>query len=273
MKRKGMNKKIIQEEISDFVKKYPERGATETRWKAPIVGFASADDPLFVRLKEVVRPTHALPRDLLPNGNTVIAYFLPFGEETEEDNSYEEEKPSRSWAIAYIETNRLIKEIGHQLKALFEKHGYTAISTPVTHNYDQKTLVSDWSHRHVSYIAGLGKFGLNRWLITEQGCCGRLGSMVTDLYLAPSPRPRWDFCLHFAGYHCSVCLSKCKPAALTADQFDRDLCNQVLWKNDAYFPDLQGMSDVCGKCGCGVPCSRTNPVRQKQASKVFVHPC
>lgn len=48
-----------------------------TSWKEPLVAIADAGDRLFPRLKEIVRPTHALPEDLLPGARSVIAYFLP----------------------------------------------------------------------------------------------------------------------------------------------------------------------------------------------------
>ena len=51
-----------------------------------------------------------------------------------------------------------------------------------------KNLISDWSHRHVAVIAGLGKFGLNNMLITDNGCCGRVGSFITDLKIEPTKR-------------------------------------------------------------------------------------
>jgi len=247
-----MDKKLIFAEISRFVKEYPEEFSTKTRWKKPLVGFASPSDSLFLRLKEVVRPSHTLPQDLLPTAKTVVAYFLPFEDYIQESNAKEGLFASRSWAVAYIETNCLIRDLGTYLEALFERKGYQAVSTQVTHNYDQEILLSDWSHRHVAFIAGLGRFGLNRWLITQEGCCGRLGSLVTEASLSPSPRPMKEFCLRFAGYECSACIDKCTFGAL-------------------FVSDLE-TSDVCGKCGCGLPCSTTNPVARRESWKVLAHP-
>jgi len=253
-----MKKKEIQKEIFDFVENYPERASTKTRWKRPLVSFASAEDRLFPLLKKVVRPSHALPQDLLMKAKTVLAYFLPFENKVQEMNAKEEEHPARVWAVAYIETNRLIQDLGNHLKDFLEGAGYGTVSTPATHNYDQTILLSDWSHRHVAYIAGLGRLGLNRWLITEEGCCGRLGSLVTAAFFSPSPRPKGEFCLTFAGHKCSACIAKCKYGGLFNDNFDRHACNRQLLKNDAFFSDLE-TSDVCGKCGCGLPCSDKNP--------------
>lgn len=241
------------------MKKYPQQAFTETKWRGPLIGFASVEDPLFLKLKEWVRPSHALPQDLLPAAKTVMAYFLPFKTKIQKENAREGFYPARSWAVAYIETNRLIQDLNNHLKNFLENAGYQTVSTPATHNYDQAILLSDWSHRHVAYIAGLGRFGLNRWLITEKGCCGRLGSLVTEASFSPTPRPNQEFCLYFAGSECSVCIDRCIYEALYLDRFDRHACNQHLLKNDAYFSDLD-ISDVCGKCGCGLPCSTSNPV-------------
>jgi epoxyqueuosine reductase QueG len=265
-----MERTSIIKEIACFMKNYSEQTSIKTRWKKPLVGFASANDPLFLKLKEIVSPNHALPQDLLPTCKTAVVYFIPFEDIIEESNAKEELFPSLSWAVAYIETNHLIKDLGIHIKNLFESAGYQSMSTQATHNYSQEILLSDWSHRHVGYIAGLGRFGLNRWLITKSGCCGRMGSLVTEAFLSPTPRPTKEFCLHFAGYECSVCVDKCNFGALFLDRFDRHACNRQLLKNDAYFSDLE-TSDVCGKCGCGLPCSTTNPVARKEGWMALSH--
>ena len=262
-----MDKRSIQREIARFVKSYPERTQTKTFWKKPLIAFASVKDPLFQKLKEWVRPSHALPQDLVPTGKTVIAYFLPFENHIQTENTKEGFHPSRSWAVAYIETNRLIQDLNEHLKHFLENAGYRTVYKPATHNYDPSILLSDWSHRHIAYIAGLGRLGLNKWLITEMGCCGRIGSFVTEAIFSPTPRPEQEFCLHRAGYQCSACIKKCTYGALFQDRFDRHACNRQLLKNDAYFSEL-GTADVCGKCGCGLPCSTSNPVTLRKRRKV-----
>jgi hypothetical protein len=54
-----------------------------------------------------------------------------------------------------------------------EDRNYRVTTTPATHNFDAKRLISNWSHRHAGYIAGSGKFGLNNMITTERGCCGK----------------------------------------------------------------------------------------------------
>jgi epoxyqueuosine reductase QueG len=264
-----MDNLCFQKEVADFVKSYPERISAETRWKKPLVTFASVKDPLFPKLKEWVRPSHALPQDLLSTGKTVIVYFLPFVDKVMRENTREGFYPSQSWAIAYIETNRLIHDLNEHLKGFLEKAGYQTVCTPATGIYD--LLVSDWSHRHIAYIAGLGRLGLNNLLITERGCCGRLGSFVTEAILTPTARPEHEFCLHFAGQDCSACVKNCLYGALFLDRFDRYACNQHLIEmaNDARFSDLRTTGVGCGKCGVGLPCSTSNPVALRKSRKVL----
>jgi hypothetical protein len=49
-----------------------------------------------------------------------------------------------------------------------EKSDFRSVILPPTHNFDEKKLISDWSHKHIGFIAGLGKFGLHQMLITKK---------------------------------------------------------------------------------------------------------
>jgi epoxyqueuosine reductase QueG len=230
-------------------------------WKSPLVAYASADDPLFETLKEVASPTHVLPQDFLTEAQTVITYFIPFRDEIIKSNK-SGRFTSRSWANTYIETNKLIAAVNEHLQKFLISHGYKAVFVPATHNFDEKTLLSDWSHRSAAYIAGLGTFGVNHMLITESGCCGRIGSLITDLQLTPTPRPPAEYCLHKADGSCGRCAKKCVNHALTIDTLDKHKCYEMCLINAARLSDLESIADVCGKCLVGVPCSSAAPTNQ-----------
>ncbi len=206
--------------IKDFVLSYPRQHNVETKWREPIVGFAGAKDPLFDEFKNIIRPTHATPRELLTGAESVVAYFIPFEKGLHKVNFKMNHYASRSWAVAYVETNRLISQINEHLKDALESDGYHVALIPPTHNFDEKSLMSDWSHRHVAYAAGIGRFGSHNLIITEQGCSGRIGSFVTDLVLEPSSRPENEHCLHKAGFDCLKYAGRCVYEALYADRFD-----------------------------------------------------
>lgn len=245
-----------------FVQRYGEERKTETRWRAPLVGFASAADPLFLRFREVVSPTHRLPDDLLPGARTVVAFFVPF-ERSVAVSNLAGTVASREWAVAYIETNRLVAAIGAHLAGFLEERGFAVALTPATHNFDEERLVSDWSHRHAAYAAGLGTFGLHNMLITAEGCCGRLGSFATTAEIEPDPRPSFEACLQKRGISCARCAKRCVNEALFPDRFDRRRCYDKCLENGRTFERL-GKADVCGKCVVGVPCCFTIPSRSRQ---------
>ena len=257
-----MDNATIERMVTDFVLSYQRHRRVETTWRVPTVGFATATDPLFARFKDIIRPTHATPRELLPGASSVIVYFVPFSKELQRDNFEMDYYCSRSWAVAYLETNRLIAELNGYVKHELESHGHRVTCPPPTHNFDRRSLMSDWSHRHVAYAAGVGRFGVHNLIITEKGCNGRLGSVVTDLVLEASSHLDGEFCLQRAGIDCLKCVERCQYGALCADSFDRDACYRQCLVNDQYHQNLD-LTDVCGKCSVKVPCSVSNPMRRK----------
>jgi hypothetical protein len=250
-------KQAIRMDIEGFVARRHEERRTATRWLTPLVGFASASDPLFERSKQAVSPTHALPVDLLPGAKTVIVWFIPF-ERSVASSNIPGSTASRAWATAYVETNFLLTAIGERVAELLQAGGYAAAAPPPTHQFDQTRLVSDWSHRHAAVAAGLGAFGHHNMLITEAGCCGRLGSLVTTLEVEPDRRSGAEACLHKSGGSCLRCVRRCVNDALHDDGFDRFRCYQMCLANSELHRSL-GTADVCGKCLVGVPCSFTDP--------------
>lgn len=247
----------VENIIKEFISNYKAKNNVETLWREAEIGFANAKDPIFLQLKQVVGRDHKLPKELLKNANTVIAYFIPFKEKIVLSNSTGTEA-SREWAIAYIETNKLIIELSRFLAKELKKENYRSFEIPPTHNFDKQKLKSYWSHKHIAYIAGLGKFGLHKMLITKKGCCGRLGSLITSAKIEPTPRSEGEYCLYYHNKSCNACVEKCVFDILNVDSFDRHKCYTVCLENGRIYSKL-GLSDMCGKCACGVPCSLKNP--------------
>ena len=256
-------KNWVEEQIEDAVRCFEADVDIRTSWRTPLVAYASAHDPIFRELKTVISPSHLTPRELLPGAETVIVYFVPFAERIARSN-----RPgagaSHSWAVAYVETNRLLEAINQRVARALELVGYGATVLPPTHNFDEQRLISDWSHKHVAYVAGLGTFGLHHMLITEQGCCGRLGSLVTNARITSTPRKSTEACLAKTDGSCKVCVERCPAGALSTEEFDRRACYGVCLDNAARFEDV-GLADVCGKCVSMVPCSFIDPVARTAA--------
>ena len=220
-------------------------------FREPLVGFASTADPLFLRLPEVVGKHHVQPQDLLPGARTAMAFFIPFTPSIVLANRGP--TVAREWAEAYLKTNALINSICKNLITFLSEKSIEARAVPATHNYDPETLLAAWSHKSVGFIAGLGRFGLNRMLITTKGCAGRYGSLVFAADVAWDKRSDEEFCIGIKNGECRYCLETCPVRALSPDGFDRQKCKGQLIENGKCFKEL-GLCDVCGKCAVG-PCA------------------
>jgi epoxyqueuosine reductase QueG len=251
-------KEIIENLFKELIYNYIESSNSQTKWEEPLIGFAEANDPGFVQLKRIVDENHKLPNELLSNAKTVISYFIPFNQEVVSSNS-NGKIASIEWAIAYIETNNLITELNNSLAKALKKENFDSAKIPATHNFDETKLISYWSHKHAAYIAGLGKFGLHKMIITEKGCCGRLGSLITSVKVEVTKRQDKEYCLYFHNKSCKKCVDRCIYGILNLDSFDRHKCYEICLTNSRIYSHL-GLADICGKCVCGVPCSLKNPV-------------
>ena len=251
----------LRELISDTVGSVVAGAGKETQYRTPLVGFASASDPRFVDLSKHIGPCRMLPTDLMPSAKTVVSFFLPFGEKVVEANRRRRSRVATEWAVAYLETNELLTAVCDALASLLEEHGFRAAFEPPTGKFDRKTLKSCWSHKSVAVIAGLGTFGLHHMVITESGCAGRFGSLVTDAPVAPGPRSVRQYCAHFRGETCRDCVARCPIGALNGEgAIDTRLC----WDRCTAVADRIGgeqRAEVCGKCAVG-PCALESPRRR-----------
>jgi epoxyqueuosine reductase QueG len=201
----------------------------------------------------VAEPDHLLPDDLLRGARTVVAFFVPFGEAVVRANR-KGAKPAGEWAIAYQETNEVINAIVEELHNGLAGRGVRSAAQPATHNWDEETLASPWSHKSAAALGGLGSFGLHRLLITDRGCAGRCGSLVIDADLPATSRPQPERCRYFRDGGCGYCVEACPTGALSlapadAPNLDKRRCYSRLLEVKA-----QTGADCCGKCSAG-PCA------------------
>ncbi len=252
-----MNIRSITEIIKETLKNYWGEDKGAFPWREPLAAAADADDPLFHELKKAVSPTHFLPSDMLDGAQSVICFFLPFTKEVSEGNR-KERLASAGWARAYIETNRVIAKISKRLADELKANGHESATAPATHNFLPEKCISDWSHRHAAYIAGLGTFGINNMLITSSGCAGRFGSLITSGKIEPAKKLEKEYCLYKANGTCGICVKQCPTGALTFKDFDRFTCYEMLLENDRHHK-MEEEADVCGKCVVGLPCSLKAP--------------
>jgi epoxyqueuosine reductase QueG len=228
-------------------------------WKKPLVEIISAKDERLKLLKKAVSVKHFMPCDILPDAKSIISFFIPFQENVIRSN-IKGKMASKEWAIAYIKTNDLIKVINDDIETLMEQNGYKTGKIPATHNFDVEKLISNWSHRHIAYIAGIGTFGINNMLITKNGCCGRFGSIIINYELNEYKQTNEvkEKCLNKINGSCGICQKKCIVNAYENNNYDRHKCYKQCLENVEFHKNM-GYADICGKCLVGLPCSTKEP--------------
>lgn len=263
-----MNQQELTEEIKSFVARDRGNfvpGSQIHIFDAPLVRIARAEDPYFERLQAdaVVGPHHRLPSDWLPGARSVLSYFLPISRQICETNRAGP-TCSEEWMYARFHGELFNDRLRRLITELLHSKGHAAIAPALDTGYMTENMNSNWSERHVAFIAGLGTFGLNRGFITDEGMAGRIGSVVTDLALEASPRSYTDhneYCLHFQDGSCGECVSRCPAGALDLNGKDRVACSTHIQKVEGSgirakygFPYAP-----CGKCYVDVPCERKRP--------------
>ena len=246
----------------DYVAGEPDRLGNEGFWQAPLLVSAPIDDRFDV-LPQIAFDAHMHPHDLLPGARSLIVFFIPFKRALVKENK-KTDRPCRNWGLAYLQTNDLIESLSRALESFLADRGFKSGLTPATHNFDKDVLMARWSHKHLAFLANLGRFGTHHMLITPVGCTGRLGSLVTEAELGEHPLiDDNEACLLKAGKKCGKCIEACPVDALSENGFERRSCWNRLNENRAildYFSDLPESTDVCGKCVALMPCSFLNPV-------------
>lgn len=251
----------LKEELTEYIVRSVAESEDREFFRKPLVGFSAADDPLYMQLKEIVGPEHLSPQDILPGAKTVLSFFIPFSKKVIVSNR-KQQSVSTLWAESYVKANALIGEISERLISYLEDKGIPAATVKATHNFDEKTLKSGWSHRSAAYIAGLGKFGVNRMLITKVGSAGRYGTVFISRQIPADTRPEEEYCIYYRKGGCLVCVNSCPVNALDLHSFDKFKCYDQLLKNSQHFTAL-GYCDVCGKCAAAGPCAFIDKERKR----------
>lgn len=240
-------------------------------YDSPLVGVASAKDPLFGELRkpEIVGEEVLLPREWLSNANCIISFFLPFTESVRKSNREVNDRASDEWLHARIEGQILIDRLGDFLCQKLASEGHKAVCPASDQRFKMiAPYASNWSERHVAYICGLGTFGLSKGLITKKGVAGRFGSVITSAELPVTEREYsspFEYCIM-----CGKCQKSCPVHAIdiskgVAKGKDQEICGSFV--KDSFLPP-HGVNKRrrygCGKCQVGVPCEKSIP--QKDTS-------
>ncbi len=244
----------------------PEEGVEVPVMEEPLIGFASADDPLFAEFPDpqIIGPDFRAPKEWLPEAKTVAVMFIPFTEDIRSRHGSSPGPVDEAWTNGYRKHQQLTEAFLDLLTAELDAQGVRYLVptrdpafhiTPVpvkSRDADDVHYSSAWSNRHAGFVAGLGTFGIHRHLITDKGCCGGFACVITDCELKPTARRYegvYEYCTR-----CGACMERCPAGAITAEHL-RNLrkCSE---QGAAVREKFGGF---CGRCLAGIPCEHRNP--------------
>jgi len=276
---------VITKEIKEFAKVSPENRLPYNKdymiFDEPVVRFASGDDPIFNDYKAIIAPTHLTPRETMaktfnrkPEEFTerlsVISWILPITEETRKSNRAETKIPTRVWAHTRWYGEFFNEALRRHTVEYITKMGYLATAPslqPFWARYEDKRTgqYSNWSERHIAFVAGQGTFSLSDGFISDRGIAHRCGSVVTDMELPVSERKAtspYSNCLFYANGSCKACIARCPAGAITEQGHDKIKCNAYQRGDIGYLLKEYGVGvQGCGLCQTKVPCEDKNPVK------------
>lgn len=262
----------------------------EKAWLEPHIAIAAGDDPLFLTIKQQIGPFHWTPEEAFalawPNTPVsaadlrVISYVLPQTAQTRKDQQQEKEFPAKRWAKSRFHGEEFNCALRSHLAKTLTASGFPALAPERLPAFDTRKsknfgLASNWSERHVAFIAGHGTFGLSDGLITRWGKAVRFGSVVVKANLPCSIRPYNDnhhaWCLWYAKGKCGACVSRCPAAAIATDTgHNKSACFSYIREFAAPYATKTYATGAtpCGLCQVRIPCeAQVPPVLLEQEPK------
>jgi epoxyqueuosine reductase len=135
----------ITDEISRYVRQSPgnrlQRLDGSPIFAEPLVGFAAGDDPIFLRLKEIIGEFHLTPAEAMaavaaerghpaaPAEQTgVVSYVLPISHDTRRQNARMKNRPSERWAHTRLFGEEFNQSVQRHLVQVLEGAGYLAVA-------------------------------------------------------------------------------------------------------------------------------------------------
>jgi epoxyqueuosine reductase len=247
-------------------------------WGTPLFGFSSGADPLYEFYKQDIGVFYRSPLELMeaeypgvsfrPEQLTVVSYVLPHTDLTKEAHRNEKTWPSERWARARIMGEEANRKLRMHLVNSLKADGFRSISpihSPLFHDAlsEKYSFASTWSERHAAFAAGLGTFGLSDGLITAVGKAHRVGSVIVDAALPPSPRIYTNhnaYCLWYANSTCGACIQKCPAGAISEKGHDKQKCSDYVERTWAYVEEHYHFKGYgCGLCQVSIPCESCIP--------------
>jgi ferredoxin len=273
-------KKVIKDFIASSASNTMDNQDQDPAWDDALVGFASGADPIWQQYKEYIGAFHWTPWEVFnqhcpgvpaaPGDLTVISWVLPQREMVRRANRKARKFPAEEWARIRVYGENCNVALRRHVAETLSASRTAAIAPMLVPNWaivesERFSYASSWSERHAAHAAGLGTFGLCDGLITQRGKAMRVGSVVANIRLAPTPRPYSDhraYCLFFTDGTCGKCIDRCPVRAITEAGHDKEKCRLHLVDARKYVSrtyEFEGYG--CGLCQVGVPCESRIPVK------------
>lgn len=280
-----MSKRVsnwLKNNIISFANTSPENslqnGTAEKAWDQPLVGFSRGDDLLYQKIKDQIGDFYwtpidvfrlAFPGSTIKSGQlNIICWILPQTGATRQDNRRQKKYPAQRWVRSRKYGSEFNRALRRYVVELLKKKGYQAVAPILTDQWqsfehERHSYVSNWSERHTAFVSGLGTFGLCDGLITPAGKAVRIGSVVTDAPLPPTPRPyshHREYCLFYKNGRCSGCANRCPSGAITENGHDKIRCRKYVHKIVKEYEKIYHLDQrACGLCQTGIPCESQIP--------------
>lgn len=235
-----------------------------------IVGICRADDECLAELvndknlEERKSFTLIEPSEFwLPGAKSIISIFSPFTEQVRVSNRGGSD-PSVEIRHARIEGQQFLNALAKHMVDFFTSEGYEAVAPSIDPRMNMKTEMfdkkvqsgkhysSNWSERHIAYVAGLGTFSLSDSFISEKGSAGRATSIITtmefdkDEYADENKKGVYENCSK-----CGACISNCPVDAISFEKgHDQGICEIFVDSTMEKYRPYYG----CAKCQTNVPC-------------------
>jgi epoxyqueuosine reductase len=227
----------------------------------PMVGFASADAWDEAPFEPWV-PKEFRPKAIWPEARSVIVIGLPISLPILETT------PSIAYHELYGNVNLILDQTVYQLSNFLnsEKHASIYITRD---GYGSIALLVDkptafFSHRHAAYLAGLGNFGVNNMLLTEEyGPRVRFASVFTDAEIPPDAIKAKKLCTS-----CQRCSKSCPTRSLGEADYPGDLTDKK--KCSQYSDQLkERFISPCGVCIKVCPVGQDRELYRRQDMTIY----
>jgi len=263
--------------------------SAEKAWETPVLACASGADPLFADLKADIGEFYWTPAEAFALGFpgapvaaeqlSVVSWILPQTQATRDSQRRQKQVPAERWARSRFYGEAFNYQLREYLAASLCADGLPAVAPECLKDYSPRChsprygLASNWSERHVAWVAGHGTFGLSDGLITPFGKAVRFGSIVVAAQLPVSKRPyrgRNDWCLHYTDGSCDACSRRCPAGAISRDGHDKERCLAYIETvTTPYVHTHYGTgSTPCGLCQTGIPCEAGVPAALRRSEEV-----